>query len=211
MKKIKVWDIPTRLFHWALLIGVAFMWYSSGDFDLMEYHMIVGRVILCMLIFRIVWGLVGSTTARFSDFIRSPLSGLLYLFGKDTSRTEGHNPAGGWMILALMLVLLTQAITGLFADDDIFYSGPFFLSVNADLADWLNGMHHQNIDYLWVLVGIHILASIVYQVRGKNLIGSMLTGNKQAEDATEEPEMRSSWLALAIFCVICGLGYYFTW
>ena len=91
MKKIKVWDIPTRLFHWALLIGVAFMWYSSGDFDLMEYHMIVGRVILCMLIFRIVWGLVGSTTARFSDFIRSPLSGLLYLFGKDTSRTEGHN------------------------------------------------------------------------------------------------------------------------
>ena len=211
MKKIKVWDIPTRLFHWALLIGVAFMWYSSGDFDLMEYHMIVGRLILCMLIFRIVWGFVGSTTARFSDFVRSPISGVRYLFGKDSSRTEGHNPAGGWMILALMIVLLTQAITGLFADDDIFYSGPFFLSVNADLADWLNGMHHQNIDYLWVLVGIHILASIIYQIRGKNLIGSMLTGNKQAEDTTEAPEMRSPWLALAIFCVICGLGYYFTW
>jgi cytochrome b len=211
MKKIKVWDIPTRIFHWALLIGIAFMWYSSGDFDLMEYHMIVGRLILCMLVYRIIWGFVGSTTARFSNFIRSPFSGIRYLFGKDTSRTEGHNPAGGWMILALMLVLLMQATTGLFADDNIYYSGPFFFSVDADLADWLNGMHHRNIDYLWILIGIHILASIVYQIKGKNLIGSMITGYKQTDKATITPKMRSPWEALAIFSVTCALGFYFTW
>ena len=213
IKNIKVWDIPTRLFHWALVVAVGFMWYSSGDFELMEYHLIVGRLILCALIFRILWGFIGSTTARFTDFIRSPVTGLRYLFGKESSKTAGHNPAGGWMVLALLIILLTQALSGLFASDDVsypVYAGPFYFSVNADIAEWLNRLHHRNINYLWILVGVHVYASLIYQLQGKNLTGSMLSGKKQAQEGVKPQEMRSPWLALVLFMVICAVGFYLT-
>ncbi|MGE0151796.1 MAG: cytochrome b/b6 domain-containing protein [Reyranellaceae bacterium] len=206
---VRVWDLPTRLFHWALVVLVAFSWWS-GENERFEWHFWSGYAILTLLIFRIVWGFVGSSTARFADFVRGPLAGLAHLrelLGRHEMRDVGHNAIGGWMVVALILALLVQAVTGLFADDAILTVGPLGELVSSGTREWLTDIHELLIKIILVMIGLHVLAVLSYLVlRRINLIGPMFTGRKAlpADLAAQPPKMASSLLALAVL-IVSGL------
>ena len=127
-KSVKIWDLPTRLFHWSLVAGILFMWFSAEISDsLMDWHMRVGEFLIALILFRIIWGVIGSDSARFSSLLRSPIATLRYaqtLPSRKPSWHAGHNPLGGWMVIALLLLVLLQASSGLFITDDILLEGP---------------------------------------------------------------------------------------
>lgn len=212
-KRIRVWDLPTRLFHWALVVLVAISWISAEiGGNAMEYHMWSGYAVLTLVLFRLLWGVVGSQTARFTDFIRGPGAALRYLrqlFGRNGVAHVGHNPLGGWMIVALLVGLLVQAGTGLFANDDIMTQGPLSRKVSKDTSDWLTGIHDANFELLLTLIGIHIAAVLFYWiVKRDNLIVPMITGRRRVDPATPEPRFRSPWLALLPLAVAAGVVYW---
>lgn len=191
---IRVWDIPTRVFHWSLVICVAISIYTgiNGGFTEMDYHMLSGYTILGLVSFRIIWGLIGSHHARFSDFIR-PRELISYsrdLLNRDSTPSVGHNPLGGLSVLALLLVLAIQAGTGLFADDDIMLEGPLTHLVSDETGDLLTSIHHLNIWAIYGLVGLHIFAVLFYEIyKRQRLIVAMITGRKKlsAHGATARP------------------------
>ena len=120
-----IWDIPTRLFHWALVIAVLLSWVSQEE-DYLQVHEVSGYVVLTLVCFRIVWGFVGSVHSRFADFVRAPGAVWAYLRGRGDRQQPGHNPAGGWSVLVMLLLLLVQALTGLFNSDELMHDGPFY-------------------------------------------------------------------------------------
>lgn len=179
---LRVWDLPTRLFHWALVGLVGGLYYTGSEGgNLMDWHLRFGYAVLALLIFRLAWGLAGSRSARFSDFIRGPaavLGHLRSLWRGKPHPHAGHNPAGGWMVIALLLCLAVQVGTGLFANDDIFTEGPLAHRVGNDLSDRLTSIHKLNFTVLLSLVGAHVLAALIYLWRGDNLFRPMVTGRK---------------------------------
>ena len=183
MYSIQVWDIPTRIFHW-ILVGLVIFSFITGKIGLtaMRYHEWSGFAILVLVVFRLVWGFIGGQQSRFSDFIKGPAAVIRYalsLLRKDSKRHVGHNPLGGWSILAMLISLLIQVGTGLFANDDIFTEGPLYALVSKQTSDWLTGVHLLNQKVLLVLVLIHIAAVIFYLIaKRENLIIPMITGNK---------------------------------
>lgn len=204
---VKVWDLPVRLFHWLLVLLFAFMILSGkmkGDW--MEWHMRSGYAILALVLFRILWGFAGSSFARFSSFLAGPSACFAFarkLLARAPAHTAGHNPLGGWMVLALLLALLFQAGTGLFANDDILIEGPLASLVSKALSDRLTSWHYWNINLLLLLAAVHTLA-VLYHVlfMKENLIGAMFSGVKRLPpDAAEGVVVRfaSSWLALVLF------------
>lgn len=194
---IKVWDFPTRVFHWLLVIAMAVCVYTSynfsgyydlgfiGSYSAMALHQYAGTVILSLLIFRIIWGLFGAKTARFSDFIKGPSAIIRYLKRSETA-TEGHNPLGAVMVLALILVLLIQVITGLFLEDNtyMFKSAPLAGTIEGDLPGIMKSIHGNGRAVLLWLVGLHVAAAFAYLfVKRKNLIRTMITGKRSNNDA----------------------------
>ncbi len=181
---ILVWDLPTRLFHWVLVILVifAFVTVTIGGVW-MPVHMTCGYVILGAVVFRIVWGIIGGRYARFSSFVRGPRATLDYarrLLSRKVSDHLGHNPMGGWSVLSMLISLLVQALSGLFANDDIFTRGPLYHWVGKAISDGLTRIHRVNQDVLLVLVGLHLLAVFFYLiVKRDNLILPMITGYKR--------------------------------
>lgn len=202
-RPVAVWDLPTRLFHWALVILVAISWWT-GENERFEWHFWSGYAILTLLIFRLVWGFVGSSTARFADFVRGPMAGVAHLrelFGRHELRDVGHNAVGGWMVVAMLLALLVQAATGLFADDAILTMGPLGELVSSDTREVLTDIHELLIKIILVLIGLHVLAVLAYWVlRSTNLVKPMVTGRKTlpADLAARPPKIASSLLALAV-------------
>ena len=191
MHAIRVWDIPTRVFHWLLAALVLFS-FITGNIGgtAMRYHEWSGFTILVLLVFRLVWGFVGGAQARFAAFVSGPAGVARYaasLLRGDPPAHIGHNPLGGWSILALLASLLIQASTGLFANDDILTEGPLFGWVSKQTSDRLTGIHHLNQKVLLVLIVIHICAVFFYLIaRRENLIKPMITGTKtwhQQQDA----------------------------
>ena len=184
MYSIRVWDIPTRLFHWLLVALVVFS-FATGKIggDALRYHEWSGFAIIVLVVFRLVWGFMGGQQSRFVTFVRGPASVIRYassLLRKDSLRHLGHNPLGGWSIIAMLVSLCIQAATGLFANDDILFEGPLYHLVSKKTSDWLTGMHHLNQKVLLVLVGIHICAVLFYLVAKRdNLIKPMITGTKE--------------------------------
>ncbi len=198
---MRVWDAPTRLFHWAIVLLIVFS-YVSVQANWMELHLLSGYTVLTLLLFRIVWGFVGSETSRFARFLRSPLAGMRHLaeFTRRAPDTEvGHNAAGGWMVLLMLLLLAAQIGTGLFSNDDGATEGPLAKHVPKDLSDRLSGLHGI---LFWVLLGtiaVHVGVVVLYAVvKKQNLVRPMLTGKKRLPAATPAPRMASSLLALAI-------------
>ena len=183
--RVKVWDLPVRLFHWLLVAAFALSWYSSEQgLEWVNIHVWSGYTVITLVGFRILWGLVGSETARFSSFLYGPGAVLAYLRGwfRGEGHTLGHNPVGGWMVLVMLLLLLAQGTTGLFATDDIFFDGPLGGWVGGSTQSWLTGWHKTTFDILLVLVAVHIAAIIIYRlVRGENLLRPMITGYKVEE------------------------------
>jgi cytochrome b len=210
--KIKIWDLPTRLFHWLLVVLLVFLWYSAEiDDDLMEWHLRAGKALFALLLYRVVWGLLGSHTARFSHFIQSPAKFFRYLSRlckKKPDVTIGHNPAGGYMVVVMMLLLFIQTISGLCNSDDIFYEGSWYQYVSESTASWMAVIHHNNFDVLVALIAIHLLAILSYYLRGDNLVLPMLSGNKIVEKATEQPSMINALWAVAAFSTIMLLVFY---
>ena len=211
--QVPVWDFPTRLFHWVLviLVAVSFTTGAIGG-NAMVYHERSGFAILVLLIFRIIWGFVGSRQSRFSDFVKGPAAVRRYataLFRGSPERYLGHNPMGGWSVLALLLVLLVQVVTGLFANDDIITEGPLYLWVSKPVSDWLTRIHRINRFLIVALVATHLSAVLFYLWgKGENLIKPMITGQKIWRGDHTPPPDTSAWLAFAIFAATGLLLYY---
>lgn len=181
---VKVWDEPTRVFHWSIVVLMVASWVSA-DQGYMKVHLGSGMSLLTLLIFRLVWGFIGSTTARFSNFLSSPSQVIGYFkafLGSDRPRYAGHNPAGGWMVLMLIAVLLAQVVTGLFSNDGVKFHGPLALLVGSDISDALTSIHGWIFIVLLVLVWMHVVAVFFYLlVKDENLIKPMVTGYKHRD------------------------------
>jgi cytochrome b len=197
------WDGWTRLTHWLLVLAVLLSWISYEE-DYLQVHQYSGYLVLVLVVTRLVWGFVGSVHSRFSDFIVSPPAAVRYLLGRHKIESgAGHNPAGGWSVLVLLLLLLLQAVTGLFNSDELMFDGPFYHALDRSWTDRLGAMHEW---VFWVLsgfIGLHIVAVLFYQWgRGKDLIGPMLHGGSQGERSP-----RPFWLALLI-ALLLGAALY---
>jgi cytochrome b len=215
-KHVKVWDAPVRLFHWALVLLFAFMFFTGkmkGNW--MDWHLPAGYAILALILFRIVWGFVGSTHARFTSFCAGPSRSITYarnLFTGGPAHSAGHNPLGGWMVVVLLLAILVQVVTGLLGNDDISIEGPLAKLVSKSLSDRMTTIHYWNFNLLLVLSGIHIAAVLFHWlVKKENLVGAMFTGVKRLpEDIAREAataRFSSPWLALVLL-VVAALAVY---
>ena len=178
MQRISVWDLPTRLFHWLLVLCVTGSFISAKiGGNAMVWHGRFGLFVVGLLVFRLVWGFVGSTYARFAQFVRGPADVLAYLRGQWTG--EGHNPLGALSVLAMLGTLTLLVMTGLFANDDIAFEGPLYALVGKELSDRLVGIHRLVEPLIILLVVTHI-AAIIYYVRFRKeaLVMPMIRGWK---------------------------------
>jgi cytochrome b len=187
--QIRVWDLPTRLFHWLIVIFVVIS-FSTGMVggNWMSYHLNSGYIILTLLFFRLSWGFWGGRYSRFVSFVQGPITVMRYaktLLRKDTPKLLGHNPMGGWSVMAMLAALLVQVGTGLFANDDIATQGPLYGWVSKATSDWLTGIHIFNKGVILFLVALHLSAVLFYLlVKHDNLIIPMVTGlSPWSEDA----------------------------
>ncbi|WP_298717156.1 cytochrome b/b6 domain-containing protein [uncultured Oceanisphaera sp.] len=179
---VHVWDWSIRLFHWSLPLLLFLLWRSAGE-D-MDQHMLFAQLLLGLLLYRIIWGFIGTPYARFSHFIYHPGRIIGYLRASLTPHKPvylSHNPLGGIMVLVMLATLLFQAGTGLFATDDIFYEGPLYRYVSGATVSWMTDWHKSWFyDGLLLIIGLHVLAIALYRLRGENLVKPMLTGHKEA-------------------------------
>ena len=201
---LKVWDLGVRVFHWLLVALVAGLWVTAtSDGDWMVVHQWLGATVIAIVFTRIVWGFVGSDTARFSSFLVGPKSVRRYLkrfiSRRDDVAFVGHNPAGGWSVMLLLAFLVFQALTGLFSNDDIFFDGPLAGFVGKDLSDVITGLHHQLFEILVILIGAHVVAVIVHWVfKRDNLIRPMVSGVKKFKSDMKAPSLQPAWKAFFI-------------
>ena len=206
--RIRVWDLPTRIFHWLLVVLVVAS-YVTGQMggSMIEWHGRAGVAITGLLAFRIVWGIVGSTYARFVDFIPTPARLGVYLRGEWTR--PGHNPLGALSVFALLGILLFQALSGLFSNDDIAFSGPLRQLVSADTTNWLSGLHRQNYWIIIAFVALHVSAVAFYGlVKKDNLVKPMITGVKEDADPAHEPARGGGLVAFIVaLAIMAGVLY----
>ncbi len=212
-RSVMIWDGPTRLFHWALviLVTVSFVTGNLGG-NAMRYHVWSGYTILALLIFRLIWGFIGSRYARFSSFLRGPAA--VWRYARSLLRPGhpghlGHNPLGGWSIVAMLLALLLQTGTGLFANDEIFTQGPLYPLVSDATSSLLTGIHLLNQWVILLLVGTHILAVFFYLfIKHDNLITPMITGVKPWQAAVAAPVEKSRTLIAIILAALSAAAVY---
>ena len=202
----RVWDLPVRLFHWLLvvLVVVSFTTGKLGG-NWLEYHFWSGYSIMALVLFRIVWGLVGSQTARFASFIRGPAHVFRYgrsLLGGPAQFHAGHNPLGGLMVVLMLALLLLQATTGLFVDDDIATRGPLADKVSDATISLMTRIHRINIDVLIACVSLHVAAALFYLlVKKDNLIVPMFTGVKSVPADHRDPAMSRTGIAFVVLAI----------
>lgn len=207
---VPVWDGFVRFTHWAILALVAIS-YATAKAHKMELHMLSGYAALTLLLFRVAWGFVGSENARFRAFVGSPGAAFRQL-GKlgraEPDREVSHNPAGGWMVVILLALLLTQAITGLFAFDQVFTRGPLANRAPEWLVDLATSVHLRNFYILLAAVLIHVIAIAIYRVtKGHDLLVPMVTGTKKLPEEVDPPEHASPKLGLALLIGCAALVY----
>lgn len=178
---IKVWDWSIRVFHWSLPVLLFLLWRSAGD-D-MDQHMLLAQLLLTLLMYRIIWGFIGTPYARFSHFIYHPKHIFRYFLASAKPNKPiylSHNPVGGIMVLVILATLLFQLATGLFASDDIFYNGPLYMYTSGATTKLMTFLHKKW--FYWgilLIVGMHILAIVMYRLRGEGLVKAMVTGHKR--------------------------------
>lgn len=207
---VKVWDMPVRLFHWSIVALMVVSWrsYENGA---MEVHRWSGYAILTLVLFRLLWGVFGSESARFVRFLGSPAAALAHLrhFARREPDTETtHNAAGGWMVLVMLALLAFQAVTGLMANDDIMFEGPLAATVGKDTSDAATRLHHLNWTLILCAVGLHVLAVLAYAVLKRvDLVRPMLTGRKRvpADAGVTAPHLASPLRAAGLLAVACAI------
>lgn len=200
-----VWDLPTRLFHWTLAALIGFSWWS-GEQERLDWHMWSGYAILTLLLFRLLWGLFGSSTARFASFVRGPAAVLAYLRGSKDWRAVGHTPLGALSVVALLILTFAQVATGLFnADDDGLAEGPLAPLVSFDVADIAHDAHELIFDALLVFIVLHVAAVIFYRLFvGKKLVGAMISGKAALDPDVEPMKPGKGWVA--VLCLLAALA-----
>jgi cytochrome b len=195
-----VWDLPVRLVHWLLAGLIAFSWWSIENHHT-DWHIWSGIMILMLLVFRLLWGLVGSSTARFGGFVRGPGQVARYLRGGWSG--TGHTPLGGLSVIALYLAVAIQVGLGLFnEDEDGDYAGPLARLVSTDTSDRVRGLHESWFYVLLGLIVLHIAAILFYRVvRGRKLTMPMITGKAVLEWGAEPMRPGKWWVALVCLAI----------
>lgn len=211
-----IWDLPLRLCHWLLVLAVLGCWvtYRIG-IEAFNWHVWCGYVVLVLAAFRIAWGFVGPRHARFADFVGGPTRIRRYaraLFSSDpTQHFAGHNPLGALMVIFILLLLAVEALSGLFANDEVVSSGPLYGYVDDATSDAWSSLHRQGAKVVWVAVWLHIAAVFSYLlVKRDNLILPMITGRKQRSWLSAEEGVTSSqiWRALLTAAICAALVYW---
>jgi len=184
LKRVVVWDLPLRIFHWSLALAVLglILTGTQGGEALLR-HAQLGYLVLALLAFRVIWGLWGPTHARFAQFVRGPGALLRYLrLGReDKERWIGHSPPGGYAVIAMLVLLLAQAGTGLIADDEIAFSGPLASAVPASWSAWAT-WYHKTVGKpaILAMIALHLAAVFYYVIALRiPLIGAMLSGDRE--------------------------------
>jgi cytochrome b len=205
---VAVWDRPVRIVHWAIVLLIAFAWWTAEE-EMVEWHYRAGMAVLGLLVFRIVWGFIGSSTARFSSFVRGPLGILAYLRGR-SGYVIGHNPLGALSVLALLAMIGAEVGLGLFAsDEDGLMSGPFAGWVSEHMAERLTDLHHELFDYLLVLIGLHLAAILFYLlVKRDNLVGPMIGGRRPVPAGTQAMVAAPAWRFLLAAAIAVATVYW---
>lgn len=198
----RLWDLPTRLFHWLLVLAIAAA-IISGQLggNLIVWHGRIGLLIVGLIVFRLIWGVLGSTYARFAHFFPTVARIKAYLRGE--WRQPGHNPLGALSVFAVLALVAFQAVSGLFANDDIAFNGPLYDLVGRDLSNRLSGLHHLASNALYALIGLHLAAIAFYmRVKKKNLVKPMITGWREGEGE----DARGGGLPALVFALILAAG-----
>jgi cytochrome b len=200
-----VWDLPVRLVHWLLAVLITFSWWSIENHHT-DWHIWSGIMILTLLLFRLLWGLVGSSTARFGGFVRGPRQVARYLRGGWSG--AGHTPLGGLSVIALFLAVAIQVGLGLFnEDEDGDYAGPLARLVSTDTSDRVRGLHESWFYVLLGFIALHIAAILFYRfVRGRKLTMPMITGKAVLEPGAEPMRPGKWWVALVCLAIAFGVS-----
>lgn len=207
---MKVWDLPVRLFHWALVLLILAAW-TTQYLNRMDLHIWAGEAILSLLLFRILWGFVGSETARFCQFLHSPVAALRHLARlrrREPDLQAGHNAAGGWMVVAMLALIGLQAGTGLFSNDDGDAEGPLMHLIRKSQSNALSRVHALTFTAIAAAIVLHVVTIGVYAaVKRQNLVWPMVTGTKRMPPATDPPRfVNPVWalvtLAIAVAAVV---------
>ncbi|QYJ79755.1 cytochrome b/b6 domain-containing protein [Shewanella acanthi] len=217
--KVKVWDLPTRVFHWSLVLVMGLLWWSAESGEML-WHQIFAYSLLVLIGFRLLWGLIGSETARFSHFVHHPRVVLDYIKEKRArgiTPVFGHNPIGGYMVIALLTMISIQLVTGLFATDEVFTEGPLYSFVSEATSGLLTTFHKLNFNLILALSAVHILAVIVHALKGDKLVAAMVSGyrrvsHQDALAAESELTFMPLWVALVVLLLLAVLVFgYLIW
>ena len=213
-RRVRVWDLPTRVFHWALLVCIigSLVSVKIGG-DAIAWHFRFGFAILTLVAFRVIWGFIGSRYARFASFPPNPVAALKYLGGR-AEPTPGHNPLGAFSVYGLLAALAFQAGTGLFANDSIMWDGPLRPLVSSDTSDWITRLHRINRFVVLGLIALHLGAIAYYaRIRKETLVAPMLGGDREYPAGAALPEaaedgtgLRLRALIVLVACAV-AVGY----
>ncbi len=209
---VRVWDGPLRLFHWTLVALIVAAYATRKVSPDLIWHMRIGYAILILLTFRFLWGIVGSSTARFASFAYAPWSAIRYGIDFALRRPRpylGHNPLGGTMVFVMLGLLAAQAMTGLFTYDDHteLDGGPLAATVAESTMALMTRWHIWLFDILLIVIALHVFSSFAYAIwKREDIVRPMVTGRKRAADFEDEPEARIASPLLALLCLILAAG-----
>lgn len=214
-RSVRVWDVPTRLFHWltvVLVIGA----YVTQRLNWIDLHVRLGETLLALVLFRLLWGCFGSETARFRSFVASPAAALAHLrhaLRREPDVQVGHNAAGGWMVLLLIALLLVETLSGIYVYNDVADEGPLSEIVPAPVANAISSLHALGWDLLLAAVVLHVCAIAVYAIaKGHHLVGPMISGRKRLPSTVRAPSRAPLWLAaLLLGCAALVVAALATW
>lgn len=213
MKVIQLWDKAIRFYHWSQLVLLCGLWFTAEQ-GYLVVHQLLAYSLAALLFGRLVWGFVGSDTARFSHFLQSPMQ-LLRMWNK-AKHGIGHRGLSGYMSLALMLLLALQFISGLMTTDDVMTEGPLYSVVSSDWSSFASWFHHNNFNLLLVMIAVHIAAALFHGLKKDGVLSAMLHGRLQTE--AQQPATKSAlWYLLlvlffaAVFALWQGMALYQQW
>lgn len=203
MGVMKLWDRPTRVFHWSLVVLGLISWWTA-EYSYYEWHEKSGLLLASLIMFRILWGFWGGRTARFAHFIKGPQAVIHHvgeLARRQAEPSAGHNAVGAYAVLLMLLLILVQIVTGLFSQADYgVFLGPWADLVSTARSEAMTSLHHQIFTFLQIIVGLHIVAVLLYWALLKqNLIGPMISGRKAGLSAPSVAEPSLLRLGACIF------------
>lgn len=210
---IKVWDGFIRFFHLSLITLIITL-YVSAEYDQMAVHLLAAYTLLALVITRLIWGIIGSDTAKLNALFHHPKSVIKAISSPHAYQHAGHNPAGSYMVLIFFTLIIAQLTSGLMTSDDVFTDGPLVAHVDYSWVSIASSWHKTNFDILLAAIAFHILAIIIYRIRGKALTKAMITGYatgiKSGDLAMQQPKLKSPWQAFMIFVVLL-IGLMWLW